>query len=177
MPIMKEQTRLPDGTVVVDGKAIGIIGLDSVLNEAKVRIAKGLTIKDTANWALNAIAERNYIPSAKKDAYLQAISSLLGGASEQPSGLSHLIIRILGPGCVSCNRLEELVIRVLEQRQIMADILHVRELDEIWRYGVMSTPALVVNEKVKSTGRLPSQAEVEKWILEEITTDNSKKEQ
>ncbi|MDD3554286.1 MAG: thioredoxin family protein [Deltaproteobacteria bacterium] len=167
---MNDQTRRADGTVVVDGKAVGIIGLDGVLNDARSRIAEGISVEDAAFFALNRIEERNYIPPAKKDAYLKAITVLLGGASDQQPGVSHLIVRILGPGCVSCNRLEELVMRVLQQRNIMADIFHVRELDEIWRYGVISTPALVVNEKVKSTGRLPSQAEVEKWILEETTS-------
>lgn len=168
--LMNAQTRRTDGTVVVDGKAIGIIGLDGVLNDAKRRIAEGMSVENAADFALNRLEARNYIPLTKKDAYIKAIVRLLGGdtGDNQPEA-AHLIIRILGPGCVSCNRLEELVMRVLHQKNIMADIFHVQELDEIWRYGVISTPALVVNERVKSTGRLPSQAEVEKWILEEIT--------
>lgn len=170
---MNAQTRRTDGTVIVDGKTIGIIGLDGVLNDAKSRIAKGMSIEDAANFALNRIKERNYIPLTKKDAYLKAVIKLLGGDPEntedsQTSSLN-LIIRILGPGCVSCNRLEEIVMQVLQQKNIVADIVHVRELDEIWRYGVISTPALVINERIKSTGRLPTQAEVEKWIQEEIT--------
>ncbi|MEZ0329124.1 MAG: thioredoxin family protein [Dissulfuribacterales bacterium] len=169
---MNDQTRRTDGTVVVDGKAIGIIGLDGVLNDAKRRIAEGMSVENATDFALNRLEARNYIPLTKKDAYFKAIIRLLSGEtkdSQIPISNTHLIVRILGPGCVSCNRLEELVMLVLHQRNIMADIFHVRELDEIWRYGVISTPALIVNEKVKSTGRLPSQAEVEKWILEEIT--------
>lgn len=170
---MNDQTRRVDGTVIVNGKAIGIIGLDGVLNDTRSRISQGMSIEDAAFFALNRLEERNYIPPTQKHAYLKAIIKLLGGGIEEdpmPASTPHLLIRILGPGCVSCNRLEELVMRVLQQRNIMADIFHVRELDEIWRYGVISTPALVVNEKVKSTGRLPSQAEVEKWILEETTS-------
>lgn len=170
---MKDQTRRTDGTVIVDGKAIGIIGLDGVLNHAKRLIADGMAIEDAANFALSHIEERNYVPPAKKNAYLKAVLNLLGGdtGDTEDSGPQslNLNIRILGPGCVSCNRLEEVVMRVLQQKNIVADIFHVRELDEIWRYGTISTPGLVINEKVKSTGRLPSQAEVEKWILEEIT--------
>lgn len=165
---MTDQTRLIDGTIVVDGKPIGLIGLDGVLNEAKKAIADGMSVEDAASRALERLESRNYIPKSKKDAYLDAVRRLLGGTSEtNQQSATHLIVRILGPGCVSCNRLEEIVLRVLSQHNIMADIFHVRELDEIWRYGVISTPALVINEKVKSTGRLPTQAEVERWILEE----------
>ncbi len=170
---MNDQTRHTDGTVMVNGKAIGIIGLDGVLNDVKSRIAEGMAIEDAANFALSRIEERNYIPLTKKDAYLKAVIKLLGGntgdTEDSRTSPLNLIIRILGPGCVSCNRLEEVVMQVLQQKNIVADIFHVRELDEIWRYGVISTPTLVVNERVKCTGRLPSQAEVEKWILEEIT--------
>jgi hypothetical protein len=51
---------------------------------------------------------------------------------------------------------------------IAADIFQVHDLDEIGRFGVMQTPALVINNKLKCAGRLPSRAQVEEWLREEI---------
>jgi len=90
----------------------------------------------------------------------------LRGDSEKLS--TDLVIRILGPGCVSCNNLQKLVIEIMSDMGIAADIFQVHDLDEIGRFGVMQTPALVINNKLKCAGRLPSRAQVEEWLREEI---------
>jgi len=73
-------------------------------------------------------------------------------------------IKILGTGCPKCKTLEKLTRDVMEQNGIEASISKVEDIMEIMKYGVMSTPALVVNGKVEIKGRVPSAAEI-KHIL------------
>jgi len=73
-------------------------------------------------------------------------------------------IKILGTGCPKCKTLEKLTRDVMEQNGIEASISKVEDIMEIMKYGVMSTPALVVNGKVEIKGRVPSAEEI-KHIL------------
>jgi len=73
-------------------------------------------------------------------------------------------IKILGPGCPKCKTLDKLTREVVEKHGIDATITKVDDIMEIMTYGVMSTPALVVNEKVVIKGRVPSEEEILKAI-------------
>lgn len=73
-------------------------------------------------------------------------------------------IKILGGGCPKCERLEALARDVAEGLGIEAEFIKVKNLTEIMAYDVMTTPALVVNEKVMSSGRIPGRDEVERWL-------------
>jgi small redox-active disulfide protein 2 len=73
-------------------------------------------------------------------------------------------IKILGTGCPKCKTLEKLTREVVEQNGIDATITKVEDIVEIMKYGVMTTPALVVNGKVELKGRVPSSDEI-KQIL------------
>ena len=73
-------------------------------------------------------------------------------------------IKILGGGCAKCERLEKLARKVVEELSIEATFTKVKDLDAIMAYDVMSTPALVVDEEVKSSGRIPREEEVVEWI-------------
>ncbi len=73
-------------------------------------------------------------------------------------------IKILGPGCPKCKTLDKITREVLEQNGIDATVTKVEDIMEIMKYGVMSTPALVVDEKVVIKGRLPSQEELKKIL-------------
>ena len=76
-------------------------------------------------------------------------------------------IKILGMGCVNCERLEKMVFNTLAELNIDANVQKVQDIPEIMKYGVMSTPGLVIDEKVILSGRVPSKAELEKIILEQ----------
>ncbi len=76
-------------------------------------------------------------------------------------------IKILGSGCKNCINLENNVLKALEELNIDINVLHVKDFVEISNYGVMSTPALVINEQVVSQGKVLSKKEVED-ILKEI---------
>ena len=74
-------------------------------------------------------------------------------------------IKILGTGCSRCKTLEKLTREVVEQNGIEATITKVEDIVEIMKYGIMSTPALVINEKVEIKGRVPSIDEIKKILI------------
>ena len=76
-------------------------------------------------------------------------------------------IKILGGGCPKCERLEALARDVAKELGIEANFIKVKDLNEIMAYNVMSTPALVVDEKVVSYGRIPNRNEVIGWLQAE----------
>ncbi|MFZ0547759.1 MAG: thioredoxin family protein [Candidatus Promineifilaceae bacterium] len=75
-----------------------------------------------------------------------------------------LKIKILGPGCANCKRLEQMTRREVEKLSLEADIEKVTDYGQILAYGVMSTPGLVINEQVVAYGRIPSNQEVVGWL-------------
>jgi len=73
-------------------------------------------------------------------------------------------IKILGPGCPKCKTLEQLTRQVVEQNGIEATVTKVEDIVAIMNYGVMTTPALVIDGKVVLKGRVPSADELRKII-------------
>ncbi len=73
-------------------------------------------------------------------------------------------IKILGTGCPKCKTLEKLTREVVEQNGIDATVSKVEDIVEIMKYGVMTTPALVVDGKVEIKGRVPSSDEIKKIL-------------
>lgn len=71
-----------------------------------------------------------------------------------------MIIKVLGSGCASCHKLEELAAKAVADLGIDAEIVKVTDIAEIMGYGVMSTPALVIDEELKVAGRVPSYDDV-----------------
>lgn len=77
-------------------------------------------------------------------------------------------IKILGTGCPKCKALEKLTREVVDQNDIAATITKVEDIMEIMKFGVMSTPALVVDGKVKINGRIPSSDEIKQILTVKI---------
>jgi small redox-active disulfide protein 2 len=75
-----------------------------------------------------------------------------------------MIIKILGTGCSNCKRLEENAKKAVEDLGVEATIEKVTDIKEIMKYGVMKTPAIVVDEKVKAFGRVPKVEEIKKYL-------------
>lgn len=74
-------------------------------------------------------------------------------------------IKILGTGCPKCKQLEKLTREVVEQNHIDATVSKVDDIMEIMKYGVMATPAIVVDNKVVLKGRLPSANEIKNLLM------------
>ena len=73
-------------------------------------------------------------------------------------------IKILGGGCARCDRLEKLAREVAKELMVEAAFTKVKDMDAIMAYDVMSTPALVIDEDLKSSGRVPRREEIAEWI-------------
>ena len=73
-------------------------------------------------------------------------------------------IKILGPGCVNCQKVEKLVREAVAEAGVAADIEKVSDIMKIAEYGVFSTPAVVVDGKVKSVGKIPKKEEILAWL-------------
>jgi len=73
-------------------------------------------------------------------------------------------IKILGTGCPKCKTLEELTRKVVQDNRIDANITKIEDIVEIMKFNIMTTPALVVNEKVVAKGRIPSIDEIKQFL-------------
>lgn len=73
-------------------------------------------------------------------------------------------IKILGSGCAKCNELDRLVKEAVDQLGVDAEVEHVTDFAQIMAYGVMSTPALVINGQVRVAGRVPKLDDVKSLI-------------
>ncbi|MBO8168915.1 MAG: TM0996/MTH895 family glutaredoxin-like protein [Thermoanaerobacteraceae bacterium] len=73
-------------------------------------------------------------------------------------------IRVLGSGCANCQKLEQNVFNAAAELGMDADIQKVEDMAEIMKFGVMSTPALVINGKVVVSGRVPNTEEIKQFL-------------
>ncbi|HMU93927.1 MAG TPA: thioredoxin family protein [Anaerolineales bacterium] len=81
-----------------------------------------------------------------------------------------LTIKILGSGCENCKRLAWLADRVVNHMGVQAQIVKVTDYAEIMQYPIMSTPGLVINEKLVSSGRIPSETEISVFLTTALET-------
>ena len=154
----------PSRTIRIGASSIGLLGLDSALAKAA---AKAMPEPKAVEFLFRQIRRQNYIPPGRSDAYRQALlEEYRRYLGQEHSAGQTLVIRIFGPGCVSCNGLQNLVIQVLDRLGMAADIEQIHDPDEIGRAGILQTPALMFNGEVKSIGLLPTPVMVEQWIRE-----------
>ena len=80
-----------------------------------------------------------------------------------------LEIKILGPGCANCVKLENLVKEVVSENNLTANVEKITDREKFLDYGIMLTPGLVVNGKLLSSGKIPIKSTLEHW-LKDLTT-------
>lgn len=152
----------------VGNSSVGIIGLETVMEDMAEEYGDRPE-QDIREELVNRLCRRNYIPErAKEDyarAFLREFKKFLGKPFEEepPGGLE---IKVLGPGCAQCDRLEQELVQVLAETGIAAGLEHVRDIKEIGKYGVMGTPALIINGQVKSVGKVPPKNKLKEWLAE-----------
>jgi small redox-active disulfide protein 2 len=76
-----------------------------------------------------------------------------------------LTVKILGSGCANCKKLEAVAREAASAARLDAEFVKVTDVKQIIAYDLMSTPGLVINEKLVSSGRIPTVAEVQAWLL------------
>lgn len=81
-----------------------------------------------------------------------------------------LTIKVLGSGCANCKRVEQIVRKIITDMNIEAQVIKVTDYNDITAYNILSTPGLVINEKVVSYGRIPTPAEVNTWVADALQT-------
>ena len=155
--------------IKVDGQPVGIMGLKTVM-EAMAKKYADKPDGEAEAELLNRLSKKNYIPNrvAKNyaKAFLREFKKFLGKPYKQEV-FGGVEIKVLGQGCVQCDKLERDLMEVLAKIGLAANLEHVREIKEIGKYGVMGMPALIINGKVMSVGRVPPKARLEEWLRSE----------
>ncbi|MBU1096679.1 MAG: thioredoxin family protein [Bacteroidetes bacterium] len=75
-----------------------------------------------------------------------------------------MTVKILGTGCKKCKTLESKVRELVDQNNLNVNVEKVTDIKDMLKYGIMSTPALVIDEKVKSAGVIPNDNQIIEWI-------------
>lgn len=156
----------------VGGNNIGVFGLDEVIRE--VADLEPLTEDRRISELLSRFRRRNYFPDSARDKYGEALlaeyKKHISEIKKESVGGSErrMEIKVLGPGCKNCKTLESAVLRVLEEMGVEASVEKVENPRKIVELGVMMTPGLIINGKIKSTGKVPKPEEISKWIREEM---------
>jgi small redox-active disulfide protein 2 len=84
-----------------------------------------------------------------------------------------MIIKVLGSGCAKCNQLENLTKDVLKEMGIEATIEHVRDINKIMEYPIITTPGLVINEELVVSGKVPDKARLNQIIVNALAKGNT----
>lgn len=78
-------------------------------------------------------------------------------------------IKVLGPGCANCQKVEAVAKSAAANLGVEAEVVKVTDYGEIMAYNVLATPGLVINEKLVAAGRIPREAEVMTWVSNAVT--------
>ncbi len=153
-------------TIRIGNVTVGLLGLDVALVQLS---DKDISEDEAVNFLYEQVSLKNYIPKLAVKPYKEALRNEYRRYHNLDSPESQgLTIRILGRPCVACNKIKVMLIDILQEKKVAADIEDVQDLDEIWRYGVTKTPALIINGEIKSAGFQPPRVQMEKWIDEAI---------
>ena len=152
----------------VGGHATGIIGLGPIIEEVAKEF-KSRTDDEIKDELLNRLSRKNYINSRTRDmyghAFLREYKKFVGEPFEDTEA-GGLEIKVLGPGCPRCEKLEQDLMAMMAELNIAADLEHVRNPIDIANYGVMGSPGLIINGKVKAVGSIPPSKKLKEWLLE-----------
>jgi len=147
---------------------VGIVGLKETFED----MASDFSSKsddEVREELLGRLKTRNYIPPRAYDdygrAFVREFRKFLGQPYTEDS-TGGLEIKVFGPGCAQCDRLEMEIYAVLNELNLPALVDHVTDLKEIGRSGVFGTPALMINGRVLSVGSVPPRAKIKKWLEE-----------
>ena len=151
--------------------AVGIRGLKSVMEEMAGEYGDSPD-GEVMEELLARLRKMNCIPKSVEtdyaEAFLKEFRKSLGQPYEEEDRKRGLEIKVLGPGCARCDGLEREIMNILSEMNIQGDIEHIRDVKEIGKYGVMGTPALIINGTVKAVGNVPPKNKLIELIKEAL---------
>lgn len=159
----------------INNSLIGIVGLQQVMEKMVGQVA-GLPDEDIGAEMILRLSEYNYIPNSARDLYRMALVREFKkylGQTVDDRPLKGLRIAVLGPGCARCSQMEMDVREILAEMKLAAELIHVDDMREIGKYGVMGVPALVINDRVVSVGTTPHRNKIKEWLQETQEKDKS----
>lgn len=145
----------------------GIIGLKAVLSDLAAR-AEAIPEERIGAVIRERLAGKNYFAPAAAEAYEQAFLREYRkylGLPVAADGDETLSIKVLGPGCPRCRQLRETVMQILARHELAADFEYITDPLVIAEHGVVLTPALIVNDEIKTSGTVPSPAQLASWLV------------
>ncbi|MBN2355159.1 thioredoxin family protein [candidate division KSB1 bacterium] len=135
---------------------IGIIGLSEIFETMKL---KNLSDEEELKeQLLRLVRGQNYVPDSHTGEYAQAILreyKIYAGLPAEPVDEQSAFpsLKILGPGCYVCDKMEQDVKSILLELNIAANVAHIRDVNQIAEYGMVRTPTLVINGEIVVNGR------------------------
>ncbi len=148
--------------------SVSIIGIKHLMEEMAATHADKPD-EEVRSFMLDQLGKDNYIPAkAKEDygnAFLREFRKFLGQpyTDDAPKGLD---VKVLGAGCSQCHQLTLMIMEVLTELKLPAGVDHVMDIKEIARYGIMGSPALLINGKAVAVGSVPPRERIKKWLVE-----------
>lgn len=142
--------------IKVDGRKVGLTDLDMTIDQMAPEFAERGD-DEVAEEMLRRLGSSNYFAPRARPKYAKALvrefRSRLGQPHAEEQG-GPAEIKVLGQGCSQCRLLTERIMQTLANMGLAADVEHVTDLKEIAGYGVLGSPALVINKKVVSVGKV-----------------------
>lgn len=141
---------------------IGIIGLKETLSDIAEN-CREMSDDQIGKILLERLSKNNYIEKPMEETYEKAFmreyKKYIGVPVTEETG-EGIDIKVLGQGCPQCDRLEQELMAILSETGIPAMIEHVRDLEEISKFGFLRVPALVINGEIKASGSVPPKAKL-----------------
>jgi len=167
---------MPEDNVMqirINNNLVGIMGLKQVME----KMAGAFSFhpdEEIGAEMVRRLSENNYIPKQASGLYARALVQEFKKYLGQPVDelpVTGLRVAVLGPGCSRCSRMEMEVREVLAEMKLPAELLHVTDVREIGKYGVMGVPALVINDRVVCVGQTPHRNEIKEWLQAAVSFD------
>jgi hypothetical protein len=150
----------------IAGRPIGILGFKAVFQELTPALAQSPDDL-LARELMARLSKKNYIPEKVKAEYGKALVREFRrqlGQSVPEEETAGLVIKVLGQGCTNCRELTQRIMGVMSELNLAADLEHVTDIKAIARYGVLGSPALLINGKVLAVGTVPSKKQLTVWL-------------
>jgi small redox-active disulfide protein 2 len=152
--------------ISIVGRPIGILGFKAVFEELAPTLAQS-TDDVLAQELVARLSKKNYIPEKVQEEYGKALVREFRRQLGQPASeekIEGVVIKVLGQGCNNCRELTQRIMDVMSELNLAADLEHVTDIKAIARYGVLGSPALIINGKVLAVGTVPSKKQLTDWL-------------